>query len=105
MKKIVYSGVIFLILGFTQMQSNKIVIYGSDSCDHCINLKKDLDSANIKYTFYDVELNKEREKEMINVLNKHRSDGYVSFPLVEINGKSLINGATLRTITEALRKE
>ncbi len=105
MKRIVYSFVIFLILGFTQMQSDKMVIYGSDSCNHCINLNKVLNSAKIEYTFCDAKSNKERKKEMIHILNKHRSDGYVTFPLVKINGKKLINEAALRTITKALKKE
>ncbi len=105
MKRGVLFIAVILSFAFNSMQSNMIVIYGSDSCDHCIDLKTDLDSAKIEYSFHDVELNKEKEKEMIAVLNKYRSDGYVTFPLVEINGKKLINGATLKSIKVALKKD
>ncbi|SNS73166.1 Glutaredoxin [Ekhidna lutea] len=105
LKKLTFLALIFFAFAFASMQTNKVVIYGSDSCNHCIDLKKDLDSAKIEYQFHDVEQNKEKESEMIAVLNKHRSDGYVTFPLVEINGEKLINGATLVLIKEALKED
>ena len=96
---------VILVFQITSLQTDQVVIYGSNSCSHCIDLKKDLDSVKIEYTFYDVELDKEKEKEMVDLLNKYKSDGYVRFPLVEVNSRQLINGATLLSVQDALKEE
>ena len=48
----------------TQASQQNVVLYGSNSCGHCIQFKAELDSVGIKYTFHDVEQNQELANEM-----------------------------------------
>ncbi|MFK7954447.1 MAG: glutaredoxin family protein [Ekhidna sp.] len=105
MKKIIFFIVLIVSLGFKGHQTTTdVAIYGSNSCDHCINLKKALDSAQIEYRFYDIEIDQAKENEMVSLLNKYRRGGHVTFPVAEINGKQLLIGANYKLITEALKK-
>ena len=58
----------------TQVQ---LVIYGSNSCGHCIDFKAKLDSLNISYTFNDVEQNKALADEMLEVVHAANYYDYI----------------------------
>ncbi|MDH5476305.1 MAG: glutaredoxin family protein [Cyclobacteriaceae bacterium] len=74
-----------------ETQQTSIIIYGSNSCDHCIDFKAKLDAKNIKYTFHDVEQDKTMANEMMAKTKAHNYTGYISFPVVDVGGKLMVN--------------
>ncbi len=64
-----------------------IAVYGSESCDHCIDFRKQLDSAMLKYTFYDVEADERYFNEMMRKIQSANYRGYIGFPVVDVEGK------------------
>jgi glutaredoxin len=72
----------------TQVQ---LVIYGSNSCGHCIDFKANLDSLNISYTFNDVEQNKALADEMLEVVHAANYYDYIEFPVVAVGKQVFIN--------------
>ncbi|WPP51252.1 glutaredoxin family protein [Catalinimonas niigatensis] len=85
-----------------QSQDQKtILVYGSDECSHCVDFKKKLDSAGYEYTFYDVEKNQSLADEMLLKVQESGFQGYISFPVVEVNGVVKVN-PTLETVKQAL---
>ena len=69
----------------------QLVIYGSNSCGHCIDFKAKLDSLNISYTFNDVEQNKALADEMLEVVHAANHYDYIEFPVVAIGKQVFIN--------------
>lgn len=65
----------------------EVTIYGSLTCDHCVDFRKLVDSVGIAYTFKDVELNSENFNELSMKIQQARYDGYVSYPVVDIDDK------------------
>lgn len=88
---------------FAQNQDS-IIIYGSNSCNHCINLKSSLDSAEIVYKFYDVDINPAKENEMIDKLRSHQIRGNITLPVVDVNREELLIKATFESILNSLKK-
>lgn len=105
MKNLFLIIVIFCSLGCKQQVENKIIIYGSEKCNHCKQLKEELDSAGMHYTFYDLDANKEKELELIDKLKKHKIRGNVSIPILDLNNKQLIIGADFKKLQIALKKQ
>ncbi len=71
----------------TQAQSQKnIVVYGSDECSHCVDFKKQLDSAGYEYTFYDVEKDQSKGDEMLLKVQQTGFRGNISFPVIVVDG-------------------
>ena len=71
-----------------------IVILGlADHCKPCLELKRDLDSENILYTFYDV---KERGNPTVMGLKKElAASGHRTVPAVWIDGNFIGAGASV----------
>lgn len=104
MKNILLISILMLSLACTAQDQNRITIYGSNECDHCINLKKSLDSAKIEYVFYDVDVDQSKELEMIGKLRKHQVKGNISLPVVDLNDEKLLIGADYKKLSEALKE-
>lgn len=93
------SSLLLLIssVGFQSCDSNSnlsstsdqksILVYGSDECSHCVEFKDKLDSAGLSYTFYDVEKDKSKGDEMLLKVQRTGYQGYVRFPVIEIDGE------------------
>ncbi|NJN26845.1 MAG: hypothetical protein HC819_13135 [Cyclobacteriaceae bacterium] len=64
-----------------------IMVYGSENCDHCIAFRKSVDALDVKYTFKDVEASETYYNELVQKIQEAEYKGYVSFPVVEIDGK------------------
>lgn len=74
--------------GNTTPEIEKIVtIYGSENCDHCIDFRIKMDSAKFKYEFKDAEANEKNYQELLLKIQQANFNGYVSFPVIEINGE------------------
>ncbi len=67
-----------------------IVIYGSNTCDHCIDFKVKLDSVGLEYSFNDVEVNEEQALVLTQLLQDANYQGGVNFPVVFLNSRLLI---------------
>jgi glutaredoxin len=62
-----------------------IVVYGSESCDHCMEFLHKVDSMNIEYTFKDAEASEQHYQELLQRVQAANFSGYVSFPVVVID--------------------
>jgi glutaredoxin len=71
--------------------SHDVVVYGSVTCDHCIDFLKKADSISVKYTFKDVETNTEYYDELVKKIQEANYQGYVSFPVIEVDGSIHVN--------------
>jgi len=74
----------------TPKVENRITIYGSENCDHCLEFRDKADSLNIKYVFKDAEKNETYYNELAQKIQVAGIPGYISFPVVEINEKLYI---------------
>jgi len=72
-------------------KTHEIVIYGSMTCDHCIDFLKSADSISVKYTFKDVETNDAYYNELVKKIQDANYQGYVSFPVIEVDGSIHVN--------------
>jgi glutaredoxin len=59
-----------------------LVLYGSNSCGHCLRFKSELDSVGIKYTFHDVEQDESLARAMLDAVHSIGYYGYILFPVV-----------------------
>lgn len=82
-----------MFLPFERVYStNSIIMYGSERCGLCMSMKRNLDRENIQYTFYDVNTDSSRNREMWQKVRSVRQGSTsVRFPVMEINGRVLIS--------------
>jgi glutaredoxin len=77
----------------TQKKLQKMIVYGSDTCHYCIDTKTYLKEKKIDFTYYDVDINLTRQREMVIKLQKANiSLDNLSLPVVDLNGKFIMNG-------------
>lgn len=70
-----------------------IIIYGSDTCHYCTDTKAFLEEKKVKFVFYDVDVNLEKQQEMLNKLVKANIDlSYLSLPVIDKKGEIFTNG-------------
>lgn len=67
--------------------THSVTIYGSENCDHCIEFRSKMDSAKLGYEFKDAEANERYYSELILKMQQANSNGYISFPVLDIDGK------------------
>lgn len=82
-----------------------MIIYGSNTCDHCIQLKKALDDADTNYQFYDIDIDKAKEMEMVAKLKKFNIRGNISLPVVDVYGKELLVGTTYDAVAKSIKNQ
>ena len=108
---------IIVILFLTAFQSNaqevnhqtkkeKIIIYGSDSCHSCLDTKAFLKEKNIKFTYYDIDVNKKKEQEMLVKLQKANiSIHTLNLPVIDNNGAVFLNKGNLKEFLKEVEKK
>ena len=70
-----------------------IIVYGSDTCHYCTDTKAFLKEKNVKFVYYDVDVNLEKQQEMLNKLIKASIDvSSLSLPVIDKGGELFING-------------
>lgn len=85
---------------------NHLIVYGSDSCHYCVDTKLFLKENNIAFKYFDVDVNLEKQNEMVVKLKKAGiSLDAISLPIIDLYGKLIINDAAdfdgfLKTITK-----
>ncbi len=77
----------------SQEELKKIIVYGSDSCHYCIDTKAYLKEKNIAFSYYDVDVNILKQREMlIKLQHAGISVDNLSLPVVDLQGKLIMNG-------------
>ena len=72
--------------------TSKIIVYGSDTCHYCVDTKSFLQEKNIVFTYYDVDINLEKQNEMVEKLQKAGIPlDAISLPIVDLQGKLIMN--------------
>tara|TARA_R110002096_G_scaffold178357_1_gene355270 strand:+ start:1681 stop:2052 length:372 start_codon:yes stop_codon:yes gene_type:complete len=88
---------------FEQKQSKKIIVYGSDTCHYCIDTKAYLKEKKIDFTYYDVDVNLLKQREMLIKLQKAGIPvDNLSLPVVDLNGKLVMNGSNFKAFLKKL---
>lgn len=70
--------------------ANKIIVYGSKTCPHCVAFLKKMDEAGISYNFREVDNNDDNFKEMLAKIHKINYGGYIQYPVLDVNGEIMI---------------
>ena len=86
----------------TQVKQKSIVVYGSNQCSHCINLKAKLDSIGLKYTFYDIDVSNQYALEMVERAKVAGHTQGFSIPVVVVNDRELFIAPQIKKILTAL---
>ncbi len=68
-----------------------LIVYGSRSCSHCIHFISQMDSAGVKYDFRAVDKDTAMFHEMMIKIHKADIKGYISYPVVDVNGTILVH--------------
>jgi glutaredoxin len=72
-------------------QQKKIIVYGSMECNHCHEFRRKLESKGISYEFRDVDENDAYFIELQNLIRSINFKGYVSYPVINIEGEVFVN--------------
>jgi glutaredoxin len=86
----------------TQTIQKSIVVYGSNQCPHCINLKVKLDSIGLKYTFYDIDLSDQYALKMVERVKVAGHTQGFSIPVVVVNDRELFIAPQINQILAAM---
>jgi len=80
-----------------------IIVYGSDTCHYCVDTKTYLKERDIEFTYYDVDVNKEKEQEMIMKLRQAKIPlSALSLPVIDKGGKVFTNGKNFDTFLKKI---
>lgn len=82
-----------------------IIVYGSDTCHYCIDTKAFLIEKKVKFIYYDVDVNIEKQQEMVNKLIKANIDvSSLSLPVIDKGGELFSNGKNFDKFLEKIIK-
>jgi glutaredoxin len=86
-------GIVSFADNIFAVENYTILMYGMDTCWNCRQMKKNLDAASIKYTFYDVNKDATKNQEMWDKVAKAKvaSGGSVTTPIMDVNGTVLMH--------------
>lgn len=83
---------------------NKVIIYGSNECHHCMDTKVFLTQNNISFEFFDIDKNPEALKEMLLKLkNANISTQNLGIPVVDKNGIIFTNNGLFEEFLQKLK--
>ncbi|WP_242202881.1 glutaredoxin family protein [Aestuariivivens insulae] len=86
-----------------QKTSEKVIVYGSDTCHYCIDTKAYLKEKKIDFIYYDVDVNLLKQREMLVKLQKAGVPvDNLSLPVVDLNGKLVMNGSNFEDFLKKL---
>ena len=99
MIKIINTSLIILTCFFcfaytsSTKKQQEIIVYGSDGCHYCIDTKIFLNKNNISFTYYDIDLNKDKEQEMLSKLSNAKIPiNSFQLPVIDKGGTIFTNG-------------
>ncbi|WP_203256405.1 glutaredoxin family protein [Hyunsoonleella ulvae] len=77
------------------IKSNKVIVYGSDTCHYCTDTKVFLKEQHVEFVYYDVDVRLEKQKEMVEKLqNAGIPLDAISLPVVDVYGSLKMNDVT-----------
>tara|TARA_R110001592_G_scaffold25209_1_gene96089 strand:+ start:237 stop:611 length:375 start_codon:yes stop_codon:yes gene_type:complete len=86
-----------------QEDLKKIIVYGSDTCHYCIDTKAYLKERKIDFTYYDVDINLLKQREILIKLQKAGiSVDNLSLPIVDLFGKIVMNSGDFENFLKKL---
>jgi len=90
----------------SELNIKKMIVYGSDSCHSCLDTKAFLNEKNIEFTYYDIDVNKSKEQEMLLKLQKANiSIQTLSLPVVDNRGDIFLNKGNFNEFLKVLHKK
>ncbi|MFC4096735.1 glutaredoxin family protein [Euzebyella saccharophila] len=76
----------------TQDVRETIIVYGSDTCHYCLDTKSYLTSKQIAFTYYDVDVNLTKQREMVLKIQLAGLPAEsISLPVIDKNGTLFMN--------------
>ncbi|WP_147678307.1 glutaredoxin family protein [Algibacter pacificus] len=79
----------------TEIEKKVIVVYGSDTCHYCIETKQYLKENKIDFMYYDVDIDLDKQNEMIIKLQNAGIDlSSLSLPVIDKKGIMYQNNPT-----------
>lgn len=82
----------------TQGPNDEVIMYALTTCGSCKELAKTFAENGVRFTEYDVDIDKERSSEFDAKLKKMNYKGAVGLPSVDVNGVMLLNYPSLKEI-------
>lgn len=74
-------------------EQKTIIVYGSDTCHYCTDTKTYLKGKKVKFIYFDIDVNLEKQQEMLNKLIKANIDiSSLSLPVIDKGGEIFTNG-------------
>lgn len=87
-------------------KSTVLIVYGSDSCHHCIDTKLFLKNNSINFVFYDIDKDPVALKEMLGKLEKANiSTANLGIPVVDKQGQFIINNGNFEDFLNKLKDD
>lgn len=88
------------------IKKDTLIVYGSDSCHSCIETKAFLKEKKINFTYFDIDVNKVKEQEMLVKLQKNNiSIHTLNLPVIDNNGDIFLNKGNLIEFFKVLNKK
>ena len=115
LKKIIC--ILFLLVGISTLvaqekpkksepKSTVLVVYGSDSCHHCIDTKLFLKNNSINFVFYDIDKDPVALREMLAKLKEANiSTANLGIPVVDKQGQFIINNGNFEDFLNKLKDD
>jgi len=97
----------FFCIAFKSISKEQLtlIVYGSDACHYCVDTKTFLNKNNIAFIYYDIDIDKVKEKEMLSKLtNAGISIDNFQLPVVDKGGDVFTNGSNFITFLKKLLK-
>ncbi|MBU3820915.1 glutaredoxin [Flavobacteriaceae bacterium XHP0103] len=96
----------FLFLKTSWFQENKaIIVYGSDTCHYCMETKAYLKEKKVDFIYFDVDVNLEKQQEMLIKLQKAKiSIETLTLPVIDKRGELFTNGEDFEAFLKRITK-
>ncbi|MDO7172046.1 glutaredoxin family protein [Mariniflexile sp. AS56] len=86
-------------------EQKTIIVYGSDTCHYCTDTKAFLKEKKVKFIYFDVDVNLEKQQEMLNKLIKANIDvSSLSLPVIDKGGEIFTNGKDFKAFLKRIIK-
>ncbi len=87
-----------------QGPNDEVIMYALTTCGACKELAQTFAENGIRFTEYDIDTDKEREREFIAKLERINYRGAVGVPSIDVNGVMLPNRPSMAAIAEHFLK-
>ena len=90
----------------SEPKSTVLIVYGSDTCHHCIDTKLFLKNNSISFVFYDIDKDPVALKEMLTKLKQANiSTANLGIPVVDKQGQLIQNNGNFEDFLNKLKDD